>query len=95
MVEFGGIFIGEDGFFGAAAVVETVHARFGLAFRTSRSCRAGVFGFGLGELRFLVDRRIFFVEEILHIVPLAYECGGAACGAGVRKRGKVLIRRGI
>jgi hypothetical protein len=52
--EYGGVFVGQHGFFGAAAVFERVQAGFGFAVRAARAGGAGVVG------------RREFVERIVH-----------------------------
>jgi hypothetical protein len=78
-LEFGRIFVGQDSFFGAAAVFECIEAGFGFAVRGARAGGSGRVG----------GREL--VERIAHGCFRA-DCGGAECEACARNPGKRLIR---
>ena len=75
--EFGGIFVGQDGYLGAAAVSEAVHARAGFAVGSFRAGRAVARFFGAQRLDVL---RIFFGDELVHRHGCDNELGAMECG---------------
>jgi hypothetical protein len=78
--ELGGIFEGENGFFGAAAVGEPIHGRFGFTF--GRSGAGGMVG-------------NFFGRRIVVHGAFEDECGAEASTTEGQNEGKTLISDGM
>ena len=80
--EFGGIFVGQDGDLGAAAVGEAVHAGAGFAVGSFRAGGVVVRFFGPQRLGV---RNIFFGDELVHRHGCDNEFGALECA---RRDGK-------